>query len=235
MKALIRKMISRINLFYPLRNSVEKLRLSRRCFFRGKYSIVKNTVFEGHNMIGSRVTLIDCKIGIATYINDNSRFFKAKIGNYCSIAENVKSGFGQHPLDRVSTHPAFFYDTRSQLGWKLYDREQCSDYNPFRLSKDGEHLISIGDDVWIGSDVLLMDGVTIGTGAVVAAGAVVTKDVPPYAIVGGVPAKMIRYRHTPDRIEELLKSKWWEKTPKQLREESGEWMIGGLKFYYSRE
>ena len=79
-------------------------------------------------------------------------------------------------------------------------------------------MVEIGNDVWIGSHVLILDGVTIGDGAVVAAGAVVTKDVEPYAIYGGVPAKLIKYRFPPKTIEMLLKMKWWDKEEKWIRE-----------------
>lgn len=81
-----------------------------------------------------------------------------------------------------------------------------------------DYLVDIGHDVWIGADVKIMDGVSIGNGAVVAAGAVVTKDVPPYAIVGGVPAKIIKYRFTPDQIEFLQQFKWWNMPEDWIRE-----------------
>lgn len=95
------------------------------------------------------------------------------------------------------------------------------DYRPgfemYRKTASG-YLVDIGHDVWIGADVKIMDGVSIGNGAVVAAGAVVTKDVPPYAIVGGVPAKIIKYRFTPDQIEFLQQFKWWNMPEDWIRE-----------------
>ena len=111
-----------------------------------------------------------------------------KIGNYCSIAENVCFVLSSdHPLNRVSTFP--FKTTI------------------LRIPNDGlsKGDIIVDDDVWIGYGATIMSGVHIGQGAVVAAGAVVTKDVPPYAIVGGVPAKVIKYRSEPEMIKELLK------------------------------
>lgn len=100
----------------------------------------------------------------------------------------------------------YSYYTGLQPGFEMY-RKTASGY-----------LVDIGHDVWIGADVKIMDGVSIGNGAVVAAGAVVTKDVPPYAIVGGVPAKIIKYRFTPDQIEFLQQFKWWNMPEDWIRE-----------------
>lgn len=113
------------------------------------------------------------------------------IGKFCSIAPNVCVGVGQHPLSLVSTSP------RVYQGNSAY----------YRHSSEPVH---IGHDVWIGRNAIIQDGKTVGTGAVIASGAVVTKDVPPYAIVGGVPAKIIKYRFDPAIIKELLASQWWD-------------------------
>ena len=83
--------------------------------------------------------------------------------------------------------------------------------------EEEEKTVHIGNDVWIGSNVIVVDGVTIGDGAIIAAGAVVTKDVPPYAIFGGIPAKLIRYRFDEQKIDFMLKFKWWDKEEKWLR------------------
>ncbi|WP_448146806.1 CatB-related O-acetyltransferase [Labrys miyagiensis] len=121
----------------------------------------------------------------------------AEIGAFCSLAPNIKVSMGNHPIDLVSTNPAFYLDK-----WGIVPRTRDDVLTPDRP-------IRIGHDVWIGLNVTLLTGITIGHGAVVAAGAVVTKDVPPYAVVGGVPAKLIRYRFDPQTIERLLASQWW--------------------------
>ncbi len=122
---------------------------------------------------------------------------KVRIGSYCSIAPDVTiiSG-GIHPVSWVSTFPF-------RIKWKLpgayTDGMPCS---------SGD--VNIGSDVWIGTHVIILSGVTIGHGAVIATGAVVTKDVPPYTLAGGVPAKIIRKRFTEDQITSLLCIRWWE-------------------------
>ncbi len=145
-------------------------------------------------------------IGKYTYINFNSLIQHSTVGNYCSIAHGVKIGLGTHPLHLFSTSP-IFYKMENPLKIELVD----TDYEFDEYKKT-----IIGHDVWIGTNAIIMDGVEIGNGAVVAAGAVVTKDVPAYAIVGGVPAKILKYRFEADKREHLLFSKWWIKDAHQV-------------------
>lgn len=144
-------------------------------------------------------------IGNYTYIGRNSLIQNAKIGNYCSISHEVICGLGRHPLDLFSTSPVF-YRKNNPLHLQIVDKDiDFEEYLP----------ITIGHDVWIGAHAIIMDGISIGNGAVIAAGAVVTKDVPPYAIVAGIPAKIIKYR---SERENQLKQQdtWWLCDPKSV-------------------
>lgn len=120
------------------------------------------------------------------------------IGKFCSIASGVTVILGNHRTDSVSTYP--FATMGGVWPHGVLARPDHTATGP----------VHIGDDVWIGRDALVMPGVTIGSGAVVAAGAVVTKDVPPYGVVAGVPARLLRYRFAPEVVERLLRLRWWD-------------------------
>ncbi|MCD4795136.1 MAG: CatB-related O-acetyltransferase [Bacteroidales bacterium] len=137
-------------------------------------------------------------IGSNTDINNCS-----SIGNFSCISFDVKIGVVNHALDHISINPIFYIKER---GWK--------DKTTYKNDKTGE--IKIGADVLISTNVVVIEGVSIGTGAVIAAGAVVTKDVPSYAIVGGVPAKIIKYRFKEETRNKLLRSRWWELSKEEL-------------------
>jgi virginiamycin A acetyltransferase len=139
----------------------------------------------------------EIKIGEYTYRVPNIISFSTKdkliIGKYCSIAENVTMVLSEHSLDRISTYP---------LKSRFIVKKEVDE-----ISKGP---IIIENDVHIGTGAIVLSNVHIHNGAVIGAGSVVTKDVPPYAIVTGVPAKIIRYRFNPTQIEELLKISWWD-------------------------
>ena len=149
----------------------------------------------------------DSTIGSYTSISPNARISMTDIGRFCSIGPNFISGWGIHPIDGISTCQAFY--SKDYIFGPVF-----SEVNKIEERKR----IKIGNDVWIGMNCSILDGVVIGDGAVIAAGAVVTKDVPPYAVVGGVPAKIIKYRFDEETIDQLLKIKWWNYSHERLKE-----------------
>ncbi|WP_430934750.1 CatB-related O-acetyltransferase [Saccharicrinis sp. 156] len=164
---------------------------------------IKNSVFLSEINKTAKVNapyrIRKSKIGDYTYISENSHISKTQIGKFCSIGPNLICGWGIHPTDKLTTHP-MFYSTFKQNGTTL------SKSNKIEESK----AISIGNDVFIGANVTILDGINIGDGAIIGAGAVVSKDIPPYAIAIGSPIKLLRYRFTKDKIDKLLKIKWWD-------------------------
>jgi acetyltransferase-like isoleucine patch superfamily enzyme len=175
-------------------------------FYKG--SVLINSFLEGYNILFYNTQVINSSIGKHTYIQKSSTVVNAEVGKFCSIASFVSIGPGVHKIDGVTTHPAFYLKNTPLL-------LTFSDTDIFESSKR----TIIGNDVWIGEKAIILDGVSIGNGAVIASGAVVHKDVPPYAIFGGVPAKLIRYRFSEEIILKLLQSEWWDWPESVLAEE----------------
>lgn len=205
-----------INKVKKIKQYIHRFKVRKKCIIEGNVTLDSAAKFEGKNRITKDATLLNVSIGYASYIGNRSFIKNTKMGRYCCIGPDVVTIVGSHPTSEfVSTHPAF-YSVRKQAGFTYVDKEKYSDFN--YLDKENHYSVIVGNDVWIGEGVRLLEGITIGDGVIIAAGAIVTKDVPPYAVVGGVPAKVIRYRFEKEDIEFLESLKWWEKDEKWFRE-----------------
>lgn len=152
--------------------------------------------------IYKRVTFFNSTIKKYSYINENSSISYTNIGKFTSIGSNCGIGLPEHPVAFISTSP-FTYSSENIFGNK-------ETFHPY--SKE----TIIGNDCWIGNNVIIMQGINIGDGAIIAAGAVVTKNVEPYSIVAGVPAKLIKYRFSQEKITILENLKWWNWSEEKL-------------------
>lgn len=155
--------------------------------------------------IGVGATYEKYGFSVGKYTYGHQQFFYKgvnlkEIGAFCSIAKNVSITGMNHPTSYITTNPFIYYKSR---GIVTEDRLDLID-------KEKNKKVIIGNDVWIGENVTLLPSVKIGNGAIISAGSIVTKDVPDYAIVGGVPAKIIKYRFSKEEIEILNDIKWWE-------------------------
>jgi acetyltransferase-like isoleucine patch superfamily enzyme len=176
--------------------TADKVRISSKCKFESPCRITGAVNCKTHIEVGA-FTTFDSETG-------DCRIRNVKIGRYCSIAKHVDIGLSQHPVSWLSVSPRQYF--KDFAGWSSFLEKEIA-VKPF----EGESgMTEIGNDVWIGDRVVVMSGVKIGDGAIVAAGAVVTKDVPPYAVVGGVPARIIKYRFDEKIISRLIDLQWWK-------------------------
>jgi phosphonate metabolism protein (transferase hexapeptide repeat family) len=150
--------------------------------------------------IGANCVIEESIIGDYTYTAGDAQITYSEVGKYCSIASHVRIHPVNHPMWRVTQHHMTYRRVQYDLG-------EYDDMEFFEWRKD--HKVTIGHDVWIGHGAIIMPGVSIGTGAVIGSGAVVTKDVPPYMIAAGVPAKPIKERFPKEIAEKLLEIAWW--------------------------
>jgi acetyltransferase-like isoleucine patch superfamily enzyme len=184
----------RIKFIYPYKISHKKI----KSYIPSSLKINRGLIVEEDVFISNKIN----RIGEYVYIANNTFIGNCEsIGSFTSISFDVKIGLINHPLDFVSTSPMFYAKRR---GWVTENK----------FNEIGGKLVIIGNDVLISAGVIILSGVKIGDGAVVGAGSVVTKDVEPYSIVAGVPAKHIRFRFDEATRSSLLKSEWWKQGEK---------------------
>lgn len=195
----------------------------------------KSSIFEGMCQLHP-YSVFHGTMGMGSYVGSYSTL-SAKIGRFTSISNHVTCNPGIHTYQQpfATTSPCFFSlnPSHSQCGDTFATEQMLDEYR--LVDKEKNIAVEIGNDVWIGERVFLVGGIKINDGAVVLAGAVVTKDVPPYAIVGGVPAKIIKYRYDEETIKFLLHTEWWNNSEKWFCDN---WRlmtnIDKLKEYYSK-
>lgn len=196
---------------------IERHRLARRLNgFRAHHSsFVAQTQFEGAHTLGPRVIVAQSRLGFGTYLAANSEVIRSDIGRYCSIGQHVLiGGMDRHPTDRLSTHPCFYSSAGRSVLSVGVDSSVVEEVRTW-----------IGHDVWIGARAVIVSGVRIGSGSIIGAGAVVVKDVAPYSVVGGVPAKVLRERFSPHLIAALMKINWWDWSEEKIRRNAGIFLL----------
>lgn len=164
----------------------------------GDFSRITNSILNGYNRIDRNTLIYHSKLDYASYIGNNSMVMHSEIGKFCSLSWGITIGPANHDYTRLTTHD-FLYN-------QFYDLNPTNDaaYDRFK------NKTIVENDVWIGTGAVVLNGVKIGNGSVIGANAVVTKDIEPYAIAVGNPAKIIKMRFQDDIINNLLELKWWE-------------------------
>ena len=175
----------------------------------GDDTTVERSVIGKHVAINRRSYINDSIIGDYSYTGINTTINFTKMGKYCSIARNVDIGGFDHDYKKITTMPMFRFQQMNT------GEKPQTDY---------KELCEIGNDVWIAAGAQILHKVKIGDGAVIGGGAVITKDVPPYAIVAGVPGRILKYRFSEKIIEEFLRIKWWD-WPEDIILKNMEWLI----------
>lgn len=192
---MFKKLIKRV-INYFLNSSFEK----ENVFINGQVKGLQNVTFEGENAVLDASNFNgSIKVGFATTFSIHNLIHgDIQIGKYCQFAPYASINTYNHPYKHITS-----YINKRLLDGMMQNYKTCNK-------------TIIKNDVWVGKNAIILGGVTVGNGAIIAAGAVVTKDVPNYTIVAGVPAKIIKPRFSKEIIEELLELKWWDKSRKEI-------------------
>jgi len=198
----------------PIRDYIKTVYILTRIKYKNptlkilrKVDVCRKSKFGNYVYLAENSKIINTFIDDYSYVGADTILHNTTTGKFSCIGPNVKVGLGEHPTkDFISVHP-IFYSPAAQVGITFADISYFEEYKS----------TIIGSDVWIGANAIIRGGVTIGHGSIVGAGSVVTKDVLPYSIVGGIPAKIIKYRFTDHEITKLLSLKWWLKDASWLR------------------
>ncbi len=177
----------------------ERKRLSREPQLHPT-AVIRSSELGAWTEVGARATLVETELGDYSYVVHDCHVIYTEIGKFCSIAAQCRINPGNHPLDRAALHHFTYRSFQFDMG---EDDDASFDWR--RAAK-----VVLGHDVWIGHGAVVLPGVTVGTGAAIGAGAVVSKDVPPFTVVAGVPAKPLRERFPRDVQEALMRIRWWD-------------------------
>ncbi len=168
---------------------------------------VRDTSFGKFCEVGARTKIAESSFGDYAYVANDSDIIYSTIGKFCSIAAHVRINPGNHPLERAALHHFTYRASAYGFG------EDEADFFEWRRG----HRVTLGNDVWVGHGVTILPGIAIGDGAAIGAGAVVSRDVPPFAIAVGVPAKTLRFRFPAAVVASLTRLAWWDWEPEALR------------------
>lgn len=185
--------------FFKIEKSLSRLNINMFFLKKNPHKLItlnNDLKLEGHNNFYNSVLSL-CTIGAFSYSSSNLNY-GVSIGRYCSLASNIKIMGAHHFPEWISTSPHFYSED-------YHDTDPALVTHNYRSRRN----VTIGNDVWIGADVVLKNNITIGDGAIIASNSVITKNVEPYTIVGGNPAKLIRKRFEDTVIKELMHLKWW--------------------------
>jgi phosphonate metabolism protein (transferase hexapeptide repeat family) len=167
---------------------------------------IRDSTLGAWTAVGARTSVAESTLGDYSYVVSDCSVIYSTIGKFCSIAAASRLNPGNHPLERPALHHFTYRSASYEMG--------ADDAGFFDWRR--EHRVVLGNDVWIGHGAVVLPGVTIGNGAVLGAGAVASKDIPPFAIAVGVPAKILRYRFEPAIVERLMRLAWWDWPHEQL-------------------